>query len=308
MFPKLQTESDANPLDIHLLSKNAGSLSCYSWFPPDRVSGGELFDRIVEKGFYTERDASQLIHQILDAVKYLHDMGIVHRDLKVLLLRERQKIQQAGLFLFCLFSNRPLCSLSLSLPCSQRTFCITVWTRTPRSWSVTLGCQRSRGRAASCPRPVALPDMWVRHLFLGSAALSSPPPLSFMWAQHLLFQLISPLYSEHCERLFHPLVNCECFRSALYLFNVTCQITWYYRKVKITRIPPHCCCVSYIFPLVLDVCVCVCVCFHSSWGARSETIQQSSGLLVHRSYFLYPVSLSSFFTEYACTLIIYLCW
>ncbi|XP_025908407.1 calcium/calmodulin-dependent protein kinase type 1 [Nothoprocta perdicaria] len=37
------------------------------------VSGGELFDRIVEKGFYTERDASALIRQVLDAVKYLLD-------------------------------------------------------------------------------------------------------------------------------------------------------------------------------------------------------------------------------------------
>uniref|UniRef100_A0A673YN66 Calcium/calmodulin-dependent protein kinase 1Da n=1 Tax=Salmo trutta TaxID=8032 RepID=A0A673YN66_SALTR len=42
----------------------------------------ELFDRIVEKGFYTEKDASTLIRQVLDAVDYLHKLGIVHRDLK----------------------------------------------------------------------------------------------------------------------------------------------------------------------------------------------------------------------------------
>lgn len=47
------------------------------------VSGGELFDRIVEKGSYTEKDASKLIAQVLDAVAYLHSKDIVHRDLKV---------------------------------------------------------------------------------------------------------------------------------------------------------------------------------------------------------------------------------
>lgn len=46
------------------------------------VTGGELFDRIVEKGSYTERDASALIKQILEAVDYMHTEGVVHRDLK----------------------------------------------------------------------------------------------------------------------------------------------------------------------------------------------------------------------------------
>jgi len=46
------------------------------------VTGGELFDRIVEKGSYTERDASALIRQILEAVDYMHSQGVVHRDLK----------------------------------------------------------------------------------------------------------------------------------------------------------------------------------------------------------------------------------
>ncbi|NWU23400.1 KCC1G kinase, partial [Dyaphorophyia castanea] len=46
------------------------------------VSGGELFDRILERGVYTEKDASLVIQQVLTAVKYLHENGIVHRDLK----------------------------------------------------------------------------------------------------------------------------------------------------------------------------------------------------------------------------------
>ncbi|CAN0115993.1 unnamed protein product, partial [Hapterophycus canaliculatus] len=44
--------------------------------------GGELFDRIVEKVVYTEKEARDLVSTLLQAVKYCHDRGIVHRDLK----------------------------------------------------------------------------------------------------------------------------------------------------------------------------------------------------------------------------------
>ncbi|CAL9703160.1 unnamed protein product [Knipowitschia caucasica] len=46
------------------------------------VSGGELFDRILDQGVYSEKDASKVIQQVLKAVAYLHQNGVVHRDLK----------------------------------------------------------------------------------------------------------------------------------------------------------------------------------------------------------------------------------
>ncbi|MBN3287036.1 KPSH1 kinase, partial [Polyodon spathula] len=46
------------------------------------ATGGELFDRIIAKGSFTERDATQVLQMVLDGVKYLHSLGISHRDLK----------------------------------------------------------------------------------------------------------------------------------------------------------------------------------------------------------------------------------
>jgi len=46
------------------------------------VTGGELFDRIVDKGSYSEEDAKELVRKIVSAVDYLHGKGIAHRDLK----------------------------------------------------------------------------------------------------------------------------------------------------------------------------------------------------------------------------------
>jgi len=44
--------------------------------------GGELFNRIVERGTFSEKETSSAMRQLLKAVEYLHNMGIVHRDIK----------------------------------------------------------------------------------------------------------------------------------------------------------------------------------------------------------------------------------
>jgi calcium-dependent protein kinase len=44
--------------------------------------GGELFDKIIEKGSLTESEASEIMKQLLSAVNYIHSNQIVHRDLK----------------------------------------------------------------------------------------------------------------------------------------------------------------------------------------------------------------------------------
>lgn len=160
-----------------------------------RVSGGELFDRIIEKGFYTEKDASKLIQQILDAVKYLHDMGIVHRDLKVSPGSEMWgksiaciSVSLKTFFRLCPCTDKTpskpkssacsgggawfvwWCCINISgfgyVPprCSQRISCTTAWTKTLKSWSVTLVCLRLRALAVWCRQRVEHPDTLVKRL------------------------------------------------------------------------------------------------------------------------------------------------
>ena len=46
------------------------------------AEGGELFDYIIKKDHLSEDETRNIFHQIIDAIEYLHQMGITHRDLK----------------------------------------------------------------------------------------------------------------------------------------------------------------------------------------------------------------------------------
>eukprot|EP00092_Neocalanus_flemingeri_P039298 GFUD01042784.1.p1 GENE.GFUD01042784.1~~GFUD01042784.1.p1 ORF type:complete len:545 (-),score=85.52 GFUD01042784.1:749-2383(-) len=67
----------------------------------DLVTGGELFEDIVAREFYSEADASHCIQQILESVNHCHSNGVVHRDLKPenLILSEKPKPQPENLLL-----------------------------------------------------------------------------------------------------------------------------------------------------------------------------------------------------------------
>lgn len=57
-----------DPLYVHIVMELCG--------------GGELFDRIIQRGHYSERKAAELIRIIVGVVQACHSLGVMHRDLK----------------------------------------------------------------------------------------------------------------------------------------------------------------------------------------------------------------------------------
>lgn len=67
-----------NVLKLHKIYEDSSKV----FIIMELVEGSELFDRIVDKGYYSEKNAINIVQQILSAVSYLHKIGIAHRDLK----------------------------------------------------------------------------------------------------------------------------------------------------------------------------------------------------------------------------------
>lgn len=79
-----------NEIEILLQLKHRHIVRMYDYFTdPNKVfivleylPGGDLFEELTKRSFYSERDASTCIQQILEAVDHCHYRGIIHRDLK----------------------------------------------------------------------------------------------------------------------------------------------------------------------------------------------------------------------------------
>lgn len=52
------------------------------WLIMELVEGGELFEKIQEVEFYSEKDGSKIIEALLRTLLYCHEQGVIHRDLK----------------------------------------------------------------------------------------------------------------------------------------------------------------------------------------------------------------------------------
>lgn len=65
------------------------------WLVTELCSGGELYDYLVEKGRLSEDETRVIFGQLCLAIGYIHDKGVVHRDLKLenVLLDERCRVK-----------------------------------------------------------------------------------------------------------------------------------------------------------------------------------------------------------------------
>jgi calcium/calmodulin-dependent protein kinase I len=90
----LEVNSDSLKTEVHILKSvnNPNIVELLDVYEDDEnvylvmelLTGGELFDRIVNKypNGYSEKTASILIKKIVSSIQYLHKLGVVHRDLK----------------------------------------------------------------------------------------------------------------------------------------------------------------------------------------------------------------------------------
>lgn len=82
--------------------------SQYYYLVTEKMSGGELFDRIVQKSYYNEKEARDVCKILFEALGYCHRAHVAHRDLK-----PENLLLLVSVIIFYL--NRPLWKLTIAL-------------------------------------------------------------------------------------------------------------------------------------------------------------------------------------------------
>ena len=67
---------------VRLIDTYCEPAAGYYYLVMEKVDGGELFDRIVAKETYSEKEARDVCSKIFQAIRHCHDHKIAHRDLK----------------------------------------------------------------------------------------------------------------------------------------------------------------------------------------------------------------------------------
>ena len=126
-----------------------------------RLSGGELFDRLVQQDYeFTEADCISYMRQICQGVKHMHQNNIVHLDLKVGRhawcnvcsgrIRKTRLAEKSLYYTVCLYFSLQLKKIIMSLSLSLRTSCARP--RTARTWRSSTSVSPSASRRGSKSR------------------------------------------------------------------------------------------------------------------------------------------------------------
>lgn len=104
----------------------------YYYLVTEKMVGGELFDRIVQKSFYNEKEARDTCRVLFEALRFCHEHQVAHRDLK-----PENLLLQVSSYAFGTHLRFPVCCMSTAM---SHPFpdCISRTTMIPTSRLLTL--------------------------------------------------------------------------------------------------------------------------------------------------------------------------